>query len=157
MNSSVGFSSTKRAEETGGQSYPLTIGLEGATKGLTEQGKGSLVGARHACFFYYYLRRSLKATVTSQVAHGPENSEGLDAGFIFSNGNNINKTEQLRLEGFFHFLIPEVKMTILHCRKYSQIEELGRYIESLLVKGKRRKEVFWFPCADDRRAEFWIV
>ena len=66
MDGGVEFHFTGSAEGARDSSYPLTIGLEGATKELTELRKGSAVGVREVCFFRCYLRRSsLKDTVSS--------------------------------------------------------------------------------------------
>ena len=66
MDGGVGFHSTGGAEGARDQSYFLTIGMEGVTKGLAELGKGTSLGPRKVSFFHCYLRvSSLKVTVMS--------------------------------------------------------------------------------------------
>ena len=56
--------SPRRAETTGNESYPLTIGMEGAAEVETELGKGSPVVAREVYFFCCCVREwSLKDAV----------------------------------------------------------------------------------------------
>ena len=43
MDGGMGFPSAIKAEGTGSQLYSLTIGIEGATEGLTELGEGIIV------------------------------------------------------------------------------------------------------------------
>ena len=60
MDGGVEFYSTGGLRGLGmDKSYPLTIGMEGATEGRMKLGKGSPVGSGKVCFF----RCSLKDTV----------------------------------------------------------------------------------------------
>ena len=57
VDGGVRFPFTERAERARDQSYPLTIGIEGATKGSTELGKKIPAEARKVCFCCCYLRK----------------------------------------------------------------------------------------------------
>ena len=51
MDGGVGFQSSRGAEVAKDQSYPLTIGVEGATERRTMLLKGSSVESRKVCCF----------------------------------------------------------------------------------------------------------
>ena len=71
MDGGMGFHSAGRAEGARNQFYPLTIRMEGATKGLKEFRKGIYVVAREVCFFSCYLWGTCsKVTVMSQKRFG---------------------------------------------------------------------------------------